>query len=108
MDELEQNTRMNDVIITGIKDKPHSYAGAVVAEAVSGGQPSEEERRSVEQQVTSYLQSKGIEMDLEQIEACPPLLSKNDQTPAVIMRFVNRKNKMALLKQGRKLKGLTF
>ena len=30
---------------------------------------------------------------------------KSNKKPAVIIRFVNRKNKTALLKQGRKLKG---
>lgn len=60
---------------------------------------------AVEQQVVSYLQSRGIETDLEHIEACHPLPTKNGRPPAVIMRFTNRKKKIALLKQGRKLKG---
>lgn len=102
VDELEQYTRMNDVVITGLQIKPHSYARAVAADSA---EPSEQEVRSVEQQATSYLQSKGIEMDLEHIEECHPLPMKNSERPIVIMRFVNRKNKMALLKQGRKLKG---
>lgn len=102
VDELEQYTRTNDVVISGIKIKPRSYARAV---AGSVGEPSDEETRSVEQQVASFLQSKGIEMDLEHVEACHPLPRRSDRPPAVIMRFVNRKNKVALLKQGRKLKG---
>lgn len=102
VDEMEQFSRMNDVVITGIKIKPRSYARAVAADS---SDPSEQETRSVEQQVASYLQSKGIEMDLEHIEACHSLPTRNERPPVVIMRFVNRKNKMALLKQGRKLKG---
>lgn len=44
-------------------------------------------------------------MDLEHIEACHPLPARNERPPVVIMTFVNQKNKMALLKQGCKLKG---
>lgn len=102
VDELEQYTRTNDVVISGIKIKPRSYARAVAGNV---GEPSDEETRSVEQQVASFLQSKGIEMDLEHIEACHSLPRRSDRLPAIIMRFVNRKNKVALLKQGRKLKG---
>ncbi|KAL4001585.1 KRAB domain-containing zinc finger protein [Sarotherodon galilaeus] len=102
VDELEQYTRTNDVVISGIKIKPRLYARAVAGNV---GEPSDEETRSVEQQVASFLQSKGIEMDLEHVEACHPLPRRSDRPPAVIMRFVNRKNKVALLKQGRKLKG---
>lgn len=103
MDEQEQYSRMNDVVIISIKIKPRSYARVVAADS---GEPSEQETRSVEQQVASYLQSKGIEMDLEHIEACHPLPTRNERPPAVMIRFVNRKNKMALLKQGHKLKGM--
>ncbi|XP_061783494.1 uncharacterized protein [Nerophis lumbriciformis] len=102
VDELEQYSRMNDVVITGIKIKPRNYARAVTA---SSGEPSVQETQSVEQQVASYLQSRGIEMDLEHIEACHPLPMRNQRPPAVIMRFTNRKKKIALLQQGRKLKG---
>ncbi|XP_063347932.1 uncharacterized protein LOC134640219 [Pelmatolapia mariae] len=102
VDELEQYTRTNDVVTSGIKIKPRSYVRAVAGNV---GEPSDEETRSVEQQVASFLQSKGIEMDLEHIEARHPLPRRSDRPPAVIMRFVNRKNKVALLKQGRKLKG---
>lgn len=102
VDELEQYSCVNDVVITGIKIRPRSYARAVAADS---GELSDQEIQSVEQQVVSYLQSRGIETDLEHIEACHPLPTKNGRPPAVIMRFTNRKKKIALLKQGRKLKG---
>lgn len=102
--ELEQHTRINDVIITGLHIKPRSYARAVTDD--SGGEPSEQEVSSVEQQVADFLQTKGIEMDINKIEACHPLPRRDDgDRRTVIMRFVNRKDKSALLKQGRKLKG---
>ena len=102
--ELEQYSRINDVIVTGLRIKPRSYALAVTTD--NGGQTSEQDDRSAEQQVAAFLHSKGIEVDLNNVEACHPLPRRNDSnTPAVIMRFVNRKHKTALLKQGRKLKG---
>lgn len=102
VNELEQYSRMNDLVITGLPIKPRSYARAVVGD---NGEEPERETRSVEQQVESFLQSKGVELNLDHIEACHSLPRKSNKKPTVIIRFVNRKNKTALLKQGRKLKG---
>lgn len=102
VDKLEQYSRINDVVITGINIRPRSYARAVAADS---GEPSKQETQSVEQQVASYLQSGGIELDREHIEACHPLPVKNERPPALIIRSTNRKKKTALLTQGHKLKG---
>ncbi|KAJ0019925.1 hypothetical protein NQD34_007494 [Periophthalmus magnuspinnatus] len=88
VDDLEQYTHVNDVVITGIKIKPCSYARTV---ATDSEEPSEQETHSVEQQVASYLHGRGVEMDLEDIEACHRLPTGNGRSPAVIVRFVNRK-----------------
>lgn len=102
--DLEQYSRINDVIVTGLRIKPRSYARAVTTD--NGGEPGEQDDRSAEQQVAAVFHSKGIEVDLNNIEACHPLPRKSDgKTSTIIMRFVNRKHKSALLKQGRKLKG---
>ncbi|KAI9533659.1 hypothetical protein NQZ68_021329 [Dissostichus eleginoides] len=103
-EDLEQYTRINDVIITGLKVKPRSYARAVGADA--GGEPGELDASSTEQQVAAFLQSKGIQLDCNNIEACHPLPRRKDSNiRAITLRFVNRKHKTSLLKQGRKLKG---
>ncbi|XP_060756611.1 UBX domain-containing protein 11 [Neoarius graeffei] len=57
--DLEQYTRMNDIIITGLEVKPRSYARAVAMR--NGEEPSEEDAASVEQQVAAFLRSKGID-----------------------------------------------
>lgn len=102
--DLEQYTRMNDVIITGLYIKPRSYARAVTAG--SKEEQGDLDGSSAEQQVAGFLQSKGIDLDCNNIEACHPLPRRNaSDKPAIIIRFVNRKHKNALLKQGRKLKG---
>lgn len=73
--ELEQYTRMNDVIVTGLQVKPRSYARAVAAD--SGDMASEQETNSTEQQVVAFLQSKAIEMNSNDVEACHLLPRKN-------------------------------
>ncbi|KAJ8279327.1 hypothetical protein COCON_G00063930 [Conger conger] len=104
--DLEQYTRINDIIVSGLEIKPRSYAKAV-SSTMSGEDASDErDLNSVENQVTTFLESKGIVIDRKNIEACHPLNRKNkNDKPAVIMRFANRKHKMELLKQGRRLKG---
>ena len=93
------------MIVSGLRIKPRSYARAVTVnnEGESGGL----DENSTEQQVATFLQSKGIILDCDNIEACHTLPRRNNDNdkPAVILRFVNRKHKTALLKQGRKLKG---
>lgn len=103
VEDLEQYSRINDVVVTGLKIKPRSYALAV-----SGGserEPGETEERSAEQQVAAFLASRDIELDTNALEACHPLPTRKGAPPVVIMRFVNRKDKVALLRQGRNLKG---
>ncbi|ROL03904.1 hypothetical protein DPX16_23339 [Anabarilius grahami] len=104
VEDLEQYSRINDVIVTGLKIKPRSYAHAV--NAGSEDEPRDLEVSSAEQQVAAFLASRDIHLDVGSIEACHPLPRKKDNnTPAVILRFVNRKNKIAVMKQGKKLKG---
>ncbi|KAL7382906.1 hypothetical protein ABVT39_001401 [Epinephelus coioides] len=86
---------------TGLQTKQWSYA-QVVATA-NGGEPDEQDTNSTEQQVAAFPRSKGINLDCNDIEACHPLPRRNASDKlAIIMRFVNRKHKTALLKQGRK------
>lgn len=101
----EQYARMNDIVITGLPIKPRSYARAV--NASSKGEPGcELDASSTEQRVAAFLQSRGIALDINQVEGCHPLPRRNNNDkPAVILRFVNRKDKVALLKKGKMLKG---
>lgn len=102
--DLEQYTRMNDIILTGLEIKPRSYARAVATR--NEGETSDQDAASVEQQVTAFLHSSRIELDRDNIEACHTLPQRNKMDkPAIIIRFTNRKHKMELLKQGRRLKG---
>ncbi|KAL7382808.1 hypothetical protein ABVT39_027930 [Epinephelus coioides] len=100
--DLEQYSRMNDLIISGLDIKPRSYARAASRE----GEVTEADQDSLEQQVIVFLDSKGITLDRNDIKACHPLPRRDKNVkPIIIMRLVNRKQKTALLKQGKKLKG---
>ncbi|KAF3841552.1 hypothetical protein F7725_007414 [Dissostichus mawsoni] len=83
LEDLEQYTRINDVIITGLKVRPRSYARAVGTDA--GGEPGELDDSSTEQQVAAFLQSKGIQLDCNNIEACHPLPRRKDSDNPAIM-----------------------
>lgn len=101
--ELEQYSRLNKVIITGLQVKPQSYARAVTAD---DGETNVEMQVLTEQQVVSFLQSKGIDLDDRSIEVCHPLTRRNaGDKQAILITFINRNHKNALLKEGRKLKG---
>lgn len=106
LSDLEQYTRLNDVIITGLPTKPRSYAGAARSGVVTRGSEPSDQEDTVQQQVIEFLQKKHISINENDIEACHPLSQKDKSRPAVIiMRFANRKFKTNLLRQGRMLKG---
>lgn len=66
--DLEQYTRVNDVIITGLQVKPRSYARAVTPDG--GKMTAKMDVNSTEQQAVAFLQSKGVELNGDTIEAC--------------------------------------
>lgn len=101
--DLEQYSRINDVIISGLGTTHRSFASVT---ATDNREPAEHEVLSLEQQVMVFFENKGIDLERNGIEACHSLPRKNkNEKPAIIIRFINRKYKKQLLKQGRKLKG---
>lgn len=108
IDDLEQHTRMEEVIINGLETKHRSYA-RVAASSTSGmeGQDAPpEELQTLEQQVGVFLTTKNIIINTKDISACHLLPRKdNSAEPAIVVRFVNRQHKDDLLRQARKLKG---
>ena len=107
IDEMEQYSRIDDVIITGLKTKHRSYAN-VTASAEAGGDSPPAELETLENQVVQFLGSRNLPIQSQHIAACHTLPRKQtnmQQPPAIIIRFVNRKHKTELLKNGRMLKG---
>ncbi|XP_056152745.1 1-phosphatidylinositol 4,5-bisphosphate phosphodiesterase epsilon-1 [Lampris incognitus] len=67
VDDLEQYSRVNDLIISGLKTRHRSYAGVVAAAddttAGVGADATEAERESLEKQDVKFLDSKGISIN---------------------------------------------
>uniref|UniRef100_A0A3P9JWP4 ribonuclease H n=1 Tax=Oryzias latipes TaxID=8090 RepID=A0A3P9JWP4_ORYLA len=113
LDDVDQQVRMNNVILTGVPIKPRAKlnaAGASTANAsasvASSATNTEFGGESLEQQIHSFLTSKGISLDLNTIETCH-LLPRRKETdkPAILIRFVNHKHKLALMNQRKNLRG---
>lgn len=100
---LEQYSRINDVIVSGLETRPRSYAQAVTP--ADGRELTEPNQESLEQQVTAFFTNKGISINNTDIEACHLPRRNTNKKLAIIIWFTNRKHKNTLLRQGRKLKG---
>lgn len=104
IDDLEQYTRMEDVIISGLETTHRTYAS--VTEHKDSQNVSTEELKSLERQVVHFFESKNITIQGNNIAACHTLPRKDSKTkPVIVVRFVNRKHKAELLRQSKKLKG---
>ena len=65
----------------------------------------QEEQDSLEQCVTNFIAAKtGIKLDNSEVSACHTNHGKKN-TPDIIVKFINRKTKVILLKKSRMLKG---
>lgn len=107
IDDLEQYSRVDDIIISGLDIRPRTYAKAVAGHQSGEDAPSEEQL-TVEKQVVQFMNSKHIHIEPVHISACHMLPRKakdgNKAKPAIIVRFVNRKYKVAVLSQYKKLR----
>ncbi|KAJ8277165.1 hypothetical protein GJAV_G00072140 [Gymnothorax javanicus] len=107
VDELEQYSRMEDVIVSGLNIRHRSYAWAAAGSSCLGGEDDTPgEMYSLEQQVLKFFNSKDIGIDSSTISACHALPRKNSKAkPAIIIRFINWRTKSGLLQEAKKLKG---
>lgn len=105
IDDIEQYTRLEDLIISGLETTHRSYARAT-AGAKDGEEAPTEELQTLEWQVIEFFESKNMSIKSNNVAACHTLARKDNKAkPAIIVRFVNRKHKTELLRQGKKLKG---
>ncbi|MED6252891.1 hypothetical protein ATANTOWER_018871 [Ataeniobius toweri] len=106
IDDLEQYSRVNDIIIQGLETKHRTYARAVSADREEGEYAPAEELETLEQQIIKFFESRNMAIQSSYIEACHTLPKKDKNArPVTIVRFWNRKHKTELLKQTTKLKG---
>lgn len=106
IEDLEQYTRMEDVIIIGQDTTHRSYASTTTGKSKDGEDAPTEELQALERQVMKFLESKDINIHPNSVAACHTLPRLNSKTkPAIVVRFVNRKHKIDLLRQAKYLKG---
>ena len=106
VEELEQYTRQDEVVITGLKTRHKSYARATHSDEILDSQDApHEELISLEKQVSDFIVSKmGVELNDSDISACHTLPSKSS-VPKILIKFTNRKIKTSVMRQGKRLKG---
>ncbi len=105
VDELEQYTRMEDLIISGLETKHRTYASTVARDR-DGEAALPEELQMLEKQVIKSFESQNMIIKSDNIVACHTLPRRNGGAkPAIVVRFVNRKHKAGLLRQAKKLNG---
>lgn len=67
LDDLEQYSRMNDIIVNSLETKHRSYAS--VSSVRTNRQDSDQELQTLEEQVVAFFGSKGMPIESNDIEA---------------------------------------
>ena len=102
VDELEQYTRQDALVISVLKTRHKPYARATVSEQLQDSQNAPyEEIESLEDQVTRFIEDKmGVRLLSTDIWIHHTLPGKKDM-PNIVLRLTNRKNKNKILKEAR-------
>ncbi len=101
---MEQYTRMDDLVISGLETTHCTYARAAAAGDKEDEDVPRGELHSREQQVIQLFNNKDIHINSTHI-CLPHHASKTNSRPNIIIRFVSRKHKLEVLKLAKKLKG---
>ena len=104
VDDLEQYTRSEDLIITGLRVQGRTYAKAATDTEETNESAPEVENHNVEKQVIDFMTSANIPMHEETISACH-FLGGPDKNgiKKIVVRFINRKHKVEVLKRWKNL-----
>ena len=106
--ELSILSNIKNIIISGLKTNQTQWNRHLFPKKGSTGENApEEDKQSLERQVIGYL-NKMLDQDIvsNDILACHTLRNRmRDKSDNTIVRFVNKKLKMKVLKNVRKLKG---
>ena len=107
IDDLEQYTRKDDIVIAGLLTRHLSYARAVSrGDEIHGENASSTEVDFLEMQVDDFFKQNGIEFSSNNISTCHTLGKPRDGNRRMILvRLTNRKIKEHILKNKTKLKG---
>ena len=106
VENLQQYTKQDDIVIAGLKTRHKSYARATASEETTDNlNAPEDELISLEAQVTDFIEQKmNIQLTDNDVSVCHTLPGKKE-VPDIVLRLNNRKIKNRLLRQARQLKG---
>ena len=92
VEDLEQHSRQDDVIITGLKTKHQTRARKVNNASVDNHADAPvSEIDTLESQVIQFLEQKDIDIDKRDISIVHTLKSTQMNKPVIIMRMTNQK-----------------
>lgn len=87
VDDLEQFTRMDDLVISGLEMTHHTYS-RITARDKEGEDALNAELQTLEHQVIQFLDNKEIPITREHISACHSIPQRQRKSPNIIVRFV--------------------
>lgn len=100
MDDLDQHSKMKNMIVTGLQIQPWTRASTVKANGGSNASNASDPGEAVKHQVELFFKAKRISLDLNTINSCPPLpRRKETDKPAIFFRFMNQKDRISSDKQ---------
>ncbi len=106
VDELEQYTKNDNLVNRSGNSTPHLCSSNCKLGDNRTTDAPQEELLTLEQQVVGFLHSKNINIQSDAISVCHTLPRKTEKAkPAIIIRFITRKQRNDLLMQAKKLKG---
>ena len=85
VDDLEQYTRMEDLVISGLETNHYSYA-RITAGDKEGEDAPRGEKLLLEQQVITFFNDKDIPLDSKNIAACHTIPQKQNKRPTITIK----------------------
>ncbi|KAI0237364.1 hypothetical protein LSAT2_012111 [Lamellibrachia satsuma] len=122
IDDLDQYSRIDDVIISGLVTTHQTYAWATATKITDNVNTYTEapqgELATLEDKVAKFFHCKGIDIEPNDISAChmfgtgtinaPSTQHRTAAPPRIILPFANRKRKVSMLRMGENYEKRTF
>ena len=102
IDDLKQYSKMDNVIISGLNVQYRTYART--ASNLPMDNYSVQEAGTLEENVLAFLNKHNIPIEKSYVSICYPLKSKG-RNSIILMKCSNRKAKLDVIKNAKKLKG---
>ena len=102
IDDLEQYSKMDNVIISGLNVQYRTYART--ASNLPIDNYSVQEAGTLEENVLAFLNKHNIPIEKSDVSICHPLKSKGSNS-VILLKCSNRKAKLDVMKNAKKLKG---